>query len=251
MRSIFAKFPVLFPVSRENASGDWSEWDCLRHQTLPLQTPDKLDPGGDDAFPAMRPGSPPRFQRKPKSHWVRGGALPSYASGTEPLPMTTFLDLVKSTLPVVGAAFAAAAGWVILEFVGRPLRRFYDMRGEAIVLLIDYANLRARYREIEDDVGATSGKIVDLDVDVDEIKRLDEGQKVYRNLAPRLRAFAVTETSARWIVIRVLHQDPSAASKGLIGISNSLHEENRRRQSRFHRQMLIDALKIDADLIDA
>jgi hypothetical protein len=32
--SIFAKFPVLFPVSRENASGDWSDQDCLRHHAV-------------------------------------------------------------------------------------------------------------------------------------------------------------------------------------------------------------------------
>jgi hypothetical protein len=51
-------------------------------------------------------------------------------------------------------------------------------------------------------------------------------------------------------VVQGFHQDPATASKGLIGISNSLHEENRRRQAGFHRKTLVEALKIDADLID-
>jgi hypothetical protein len=39
---------------------------------------------------------------------------------------------MQSAVQVIGSFFAAALGWVILEFVGRPLRKFYDLRGEVI-----------------------------------------------------------------------------------------------------------------------
>jgi hypothetical protein len=34
---------------------------------------------------------------------------------------------------VIGSFLAAALGWVVLEFIARPLRKFYDLRGEVAV----------------------------------------------------------------------------------------------------------------------
>ena len=36
--------------------------------------------------------------------------------------------------------FAAGLAWVTLEFIGRPLRRFYDLRGQAKTLLLLYGH---------------------------------------------------------------------------------------------------------------
>ena len=96
-------------------------------------------------------------------------------------------------------------------------------------------------------MGATSGELETFDLDEDEVTRLDEAKVAYRNLSARLRAFAVNETLASWLVRR--RYDPWVEA-GLIGLSNSLHVQDLRGQRRFHRQTIIDALKIDPDLAD-
>lgn len=148
----------------------------------------------------------------------------------------------------VGPFFAAAIGWVTLEFIARPVRRFFDMRGEVIALMIEFANRRPQYKEVADDVGATSGRLETLGLDEDEIKKLDETKAAYRNLASRMRAFAVNETLASWLV--GLRYDPWKASSGLIGLSNSAHVQDLHGQRRFHRQTIVAALKVDPDLAD-
>ncbi len=50
---------------------------------------------------------------------------------------------MQSAIQAVGSFFAAAFDWVVLEFVGRPLRRFYDLRGEVIRRLTEFANVGA------------------------------------------------------------------------------------------------------------
>jgi hypothetical protein len=127
---------------------------------------------------------------------------------------------------IVGPFFGAAIGWVTLEFIARPARRFFDMRGEVAALMIELANLRSQYKEVADEVGATSGELESFGLDEDEIKRLDEAKVTYRNLAARLRAFAVNETLASWLVRR--RYDPWTAGAGLIGLSNSVHVQDLR-----------------------
>jgi hypothetical protein len=47
---------------------------------------------------------------------------------------------------------AAAVGWLTLEFLGRPLRKFFDLRGETVELLTRIANVRAAYTEFHDEI---------------------------------------------------------------------------------------------------
>jgi len=51
---------------------------------------------------------------------------------------------MESAAQVIGSFLAAALGWVVLEFVARPLRKFYDLRGEVIRRLTEYANVSPR-----------------------------------------------------------------------------------------------------------
>jgi hypothetical protein len=142
---------------------------------------------------------------------------------------------------LIGSFAVATIGWLVLEFVGRPYRRFYDLRGEVIQALVQFANVRARYRAIPDNVGATSGEMESLGLPDDEIERLELAKNTFRELAARMSAFAENETVALWLA-RTVAYNPAAASAGLIGISNSLDESSPDRA--FHRRTLARALRL-------
>jgi hypothetical protein len=80
-------------------------------------------------------------------------------------------------------------GWMITQFFGGPIRRFFDLRG---------------------------------DLSDDEIERLHEAQRVFRDLAARMRAFAPNEHFAVFFVKRCY--DPWEASVALLRVSNTLYK---------------------------
>jgi hypothetical protein len=82
----------------------------------------------------------------------------------------------------------------VISFVGRPLRKFYDLRGEVFRRLTEFANVGARLREIPDDTGAVSGAFEDLGLPADELPTLKNAQGVLRDLASQLTAFDYNET---------------------------------------------------------
>jgi hypothetical protein len=156
-------------------------------------------------------------------------------------------EAMQSAAQVIGSFFAAALGWVTLEFVGRPLRRFYDLRGEVIRQLTGYANLSPRWRKIPDDVGAVSGNREDLGLSKEEIARLEKAQEVLRDLASQLVAFASNETCAQYAA-KAIGYDPQRAAAGLIGLSNTIHTIDPKGLS-FHRKAIIEGLRLRADII--
>ena len=118
-----------------------------------------------------------------------------------------------------GGAIGAALGWTISSFIGNPLRKFFDLRGEVIRRLIEFANVPARWKEIADDSGAKSGERIEIELAENEIARLEEAQRTFRDLASQMRAFAENEPLALWLVR--LRYNPLKASAGLIGLSNT------------------------------
>jgi hypothetical protein len=70
-----------------------------------------------------------------------------------------------------------------LEFVGRPLRKFFDLRGEVIRRLIEFANVRAHWKELPDSSGAVSGNLEEIDLSAVDLARLEEAQRTFRDLA--------------------------------------------------------------------
>src|SRR5437867_2404222 len=118
---------------------------------------------------------------------------------------------------LLAGAIGAALGWVALEFVARPIRRFYDLRGEIIRRMAQYANVRARYKEERDE----PNRVTELTLSEAEIAKLDEARHAIRDLATQMRAFALNETFAKWILL-LLRYDLHKASEGLFGVSNTL-----------------------------
>jgi hypothetical protein len=89
------------------------------------------------------------------------------------------------------------------------------LKFEVIRCLGEFANVRARQKE---DV---SGKVIEeYDLSEQDLGRLQEAQRVFRDLGVRLNAFAQTETFAMWVIVRLGYR-PRQASEGLIGLSNN------------------------------
>jgi hypothetical protein len=112
-----------------------------------------------------------------------------------------------------GGAAGAALGWTASSFVGTPLRKFFDLRGDLIRRSIEFGNVRARRKEL------TDGRFEAMDLSDDEIARLAEKQRIFRDIAAQMRAFAENERLAVWFVR--WRYDPMKASAGLIGFSNT------------------------------
>lgn len=147
---------------------------------------------------------------------------------------------MASAVQVIGSFLAAALGWVVLEFVGRPLRKFFDLRGEIIRRLIEFANIRARWKLVEDSSGAVSAEATEISLSEAEIARLEDAKKALRDLASQMSAFAENETSAR-LVAQLLGYNLREASAGLIGLSNSFDIYGETKA--FHRKTLARALR--------
>jgi hypothetical protein len=101
-------------------------------------------------------------------------------------------------------------GWILTEFVAKPIRRGLDLAAEAQASMIEYANVRARYD--------SDGDLTDLP-DEDE-KRLQEAEARYRRLSAQLYAFARTDRVAYRIVRPIF--DAEWAATSLMGLSNNI-----------------------------
>jgi hypothetical protein len=148
---------------------------------------------------------------------------------------------MPSGLQILWTILLGGFGWFTLEFVGRPVRRLFDLRGEVIRTMTVFANVRARWREVRDDVGASSGDAEELQLSYEEIGRLNEAKVAYRDLASQLRAFAQNEYFATWIVRRFGYE-PAKASGSLIGLSNTIETYGGNRA--FQTRTVQEALRI-------
>ena len=151
--------------------------------------------------------------------------------------MYVILQTIGSLL---AGAIGAGLGWVTLEFVARPIRRFFDLRGEIIRRVAQYNNVPARYRDKRDGTKET------LPIGEDQLAKLQEAQSVIRDLAARMRGFAHNESFAEWVLLQ-LRYDPRGASDGLFGLSNDMDtygEDQRRR-----RQIIGKALRIPENIL--
>jgi hypothetical protein len=144
-------------------------------------------------------------------------------------------------LQAIGSFAAGAVAWVVLEFFGRPLRKFYDLRGETVYLLAHTANVGARWKEIPDDTGSISGNVEALNISDEQIADLNDARKTLRDLASRFRAFAVNESYALRFVLWSGY-DPMKASAGLFGLSNSMDTYGQSKA--FQKKTIADALRI-------
>jgi hypothetical protein len=116
----------------------------------------------------------------------------------------------------IGVLALGALGWFATYFVGRPIRDFYDLRREVIHKSVLYANVAAAVREFPD------GSVEHVEISEEEMKRLQEAQIAFRDLSARMRAFALNEHLAVWVVKR--QYNPWEASEALLRVSNTLHK---------------------------
>jgi hypothetical protein len=119
-------------------------------------------------------------------------------------------------LSVVAGGFGASLVWVVSTFFGTPLRKFFDLRGDIIRQLTNFANVRAACKEDRVDGGL---KPVEGFTPEDAAK-LNQAQSALRDLASQLRAFSENEPFAM-VVIRLLRYNPLVASADMIGLSNA------------------------------
>ncbi len=116
----------------------------------------------------------------------------------------------------VFGAIGAILAWLTTEFIGRPFRRFFDLRGEVTRRLVQFDNVRARAKMIDD----TRQEPIELSSEEDA--RLREAENTFRDLASQMRAFTQAEPIAAWIVKHVFRYDVYGASGALIGYSNEI-----------------------------
>ncbi len=125
---------------------------------------------------------------------------------------------------VFGAAGAAAC-WVLLEFVGKPFRKFFDMKRDGLEVLSLYGNVEVPPLSLFSSEGSSP-----------IWKRIRDAQDVFRSHGSRFLAFAATEH----LPVRALKLfgfDPEQAGRGFIGLSNTLDEYG---ASRHQNRVLIE-----------
>ena len=110
-------------------------------------------------------------------------------------------------------AATGAFGWFALEFLGRPIRKFFDMRRLVRQQMLFLANVPAPQPR---ETCVTSKQIQRYDID---LKNVREVQRVFRDLGSQMLAFGENETAA-CIAIKSFGFDPFIAGHNLL--SNTL-----------------------------
>jgi hypothetical protein len=125
---------------------------------------------------------------------------------------------------LVSVATTGAFGWFALELIGRPIRSFFDLRRPVRRQMLYLATVPTPQPR---ETCVTSEQIRQYDTD---LKNVREAQRILRDLASQMLAFAESERAA-CIAIRPFGFDPSAAGHGLIGLANALNRHGPDRAS--------------------
>ncbi len=129
----------------------------------------------------------------------------------------------------ISVAMIGAFGWFALELIGRPIRTFFDLRRSVRHQMLSLASVPTPQPR---ETCVTSEQIRQYDRD---LKNAREAQRILRDLAAQMLAFAENERAA-CIAIRPFGFDPSSAGSGLIGLSNTLDRHGPDRD-RFHKKV--------------
>jgi hypothetical protein len=115
----------------------------------------------------------------------------------------------------VWGALGATLAWMITEFLARPFRQFFDLRREVARRMVEFGNVAARTKMLDDD------RQQPLELSAEDEARLREAEKTFRDLAAQLRGFAIGEWFAAKTV-KLLGFDSIQISTALIGYSNQI-----------------------------
>jgi len=117
-------------------------------------------------------------------------------------------------LTTLGGIFLGAAGWVMLEFIGRPLRRFVDLRQEAQRRMLLFSMNRSHIAP-PDFLGD------DLYGDTDP-DRLIAARKEIRDIGAQLVAYANSEWPMS-AILKVFGFNITAAGDHFMFLSMAMH----------------------------
>jgi hypothetical protein len=117
---------------------------------------------------------------------------------------------------IAGVVFSGAVGWFVAGFIGSPIRRFFDLRGEVIRQMARYGNIGARFKEKRGD----PDEVEPVEISEKGEQRLQQAEEAFRDLAAEMRSFALNEPLAVKL-LRVRH-DPLKASAALFSVSNTI-----------------------------
>ena len=159
--------------------------------------------------------------------------------------------MTTAILTAFGGILLGAMGWLALEFVGRPVRGFFDLRREVHQQLMFLANVAVPSKassyghSAHIDAILASARGIDVEAEkaahAREVATFESAVTTLRRLGTQMKAFGETEFFAA-LSVRLLGFDPVKAGSGLIGLSNSLHEYGQPRAS--HRATIEEALKL-------
>lgn len=136
----------------------------------------------------------------------------------------------------LGGFITGAIGALATDFLRTPVRAFFDLRGEVRQNMHEFANVHAKWKASKDEPDA----LIEVGISDEDEERLRTGQKVFRELAARMGAFADNEPLAAWVVRRFGY-DCRKASGGLFGMANTLSTYGGSRA--FQKKTVEDALK--------
>lgn len=125
-----------------------------------------------------------------------------------------------------------ALGWLTLEFVGRPIRKFFDLRREIFKQLSFLANVPAAPLYLPGDDP--------LRPEPPSLGPLKAAQRTFRDLGSQCLSVGKAEWPAS-MILRLLKYDATAAGSALIGLSNALPEYGAERAN--HRRAIHAALR--------
>jgi hypothetical protein len=153
---------------------------------------------------------------------------------TAPPPDT--LQVMHQILVPLAAALVGACGWILLEFCGRPVRQFFELRREIRTEMLRFAHVSAPNPAARF-LPSWSGDDFDFDATLDEARTASE---LFRQMGARMMAFGETEWLAAKIV-RAFGFEPVVAGYTLIKLSADLITYGSDRAP--HRAALAKALR--------
>lgn len=126
---------------------------------------------------------------------------------------------MKTLTDIAFGLVAGVLGWLIAEFIVRPVRRGLDAFAEGQVELLRYGNVRAKVQERDE----ASPKLAPVeDFTGEDEKRLAKAQETFRDIGARLLALAQTERLPS-AILRLFGYDAEVAGRAMIGLSNTIH----------------------------
>jgi hypothetical protein len=138
--------------------------------------------------------------------------------------------MVGIAWPIALAAFT----WVVVEFIARPVRNFFDLRREVRRRMLQFANVPV-FKPTPGNEGLDAAHL---------FPGAKEPRDMFRDLGSQMRSFGETEHAATWVLTR-FGLDPITAGKGLFGLSNTITKYGPERRA--HRKNINTALRIKGD----